>query len=472
MSQVPQITALPPAPRRSDAPEDFSAKADALAAAQPGFVSQANELATFTNQRAVSAEQAAQAAAVSKHAVEVGKAEVAANTEAVASNKATVATLAGEVAENAQQVATNTQQVATDAHAVAAALASIADGPVHSVNGKTGAVTLDAAAVGAEPALTPATEAEMGEGAEAELRSMSPKSVRKAILAAAEPLSEALTPLMPSDHQPGDVIEAVNRDEPKWIALGKSYLRATYPETAARNVDRAPMESGGVDIVLGSTSTMPSSVFGADEVRGVLVAVDPGGTRADRIVTVDRDTGAHTVQTMPRSSGGLQNSVAAFTPSGDVWVISWAGTGAIVRVYQRNASGVFSEYAYQSLVLGVQVSADSRMIAALSKDTLLYTSSVSTYQKGIALRVASPTAISVSTTDSPLDQYVSAPEIVAQTLMSVSLSPDGQYLIADNYSQDNGSRTGTRVYRRSGVSDSFEALPPLPSVPGMSWGGL
>lgn len=59
---LPAITPLPPAPARSDAPNDFSAKADAFAAALPGLVADINEAAGFIDQRAADAQQSAQAA--------------------------------------------------------------------------------------------------------------------------------------------------------------------------------------------------------------------------------------------------------------------------------------------------------------------------------------------------------------------------------------------------------------------------
>lgn len=148
MSQVPQITALPPAPRRSDAPEDFSAKADALAAAQPGFVSQANELAEFTNQRATTAGQAANTASDSATAA-AASAQAARSSETLAANSANTAVAkAAEAVESASsaqssaQVASAAAQSAgVDAQAVADGLASIAGGPVASVAGSTGVVT-------------------------------------------------------------------------------------------------------------------------------------------------------------------------------------------------------------------------------------------------------------------------------------------------------------------------------------------
>lgn len=139
---VPHINPLPTPPVRSDAPADFSAKADAFVAALPGFGADANELAAFVDQRAIDADASAQAAAASEAAVEADRAEVAANTATVAASTATVIARADEVAANTAEVSANTQQVSEDAQAVADALASIADGPVASVNGKSGVVTL------------------------------------------------------------------------------------------------------------------------------------------------------------------------------------------------------------------------------------------------------------------------------------------------------------------------------------------
>jgi hypothetical protein len=140
---APVITPLPPAPTRADAPSDFTAKADAFVAAQVGMVTEFNASAAFVDQRAIDADASAQAAAASQQAVEDDRAEVAANTATVASNTATVVARADEVAANTLQVAADADQVAADRVAVDAALASIADGPVASVAGQTGVVSLE-----------------------------------------------------------------------------------------------------------------------------------------------------------------------------------------------------------------------------------------------------------------------------------------------------------------------------------------
>ena len=141
---VPVITPLPPAPTRADAPSDFTAKADAFVAAQVGMVAEFNASAEFVDQRAIDADASATAAAASESEVEADRAEVAANAGTVAANTATVVARADEVAANTLQVAADADQVAADRVAVDAALASIADGPVTSVNGKTGVVDLTA----------------------------------------------------------------------------------------------------------------------------------------------------------------------------------------------------------------------------------------------------------------------------------------------------------------------------------------
>ncbi len=146
---VPVVRQTAPWPARRNAQANFDQMADAVAATLPLTIDDLNEAVPFVNQRALAADASAQAAAASQQAAEADRAAVAANTETVAANTATVVARADEAAANAQQVAADAQQVAVDAQAVAAAIEAIADGPVPSVNGKTGIVTLDAADVGA-----------------------------------------------------------------------------------------------------------------------------------------------------------------------------------------------------------------------------------------------------------------------------------------------------------------------------------
>lgn len=216
MSQVPQIAPLPPAPRRSDAPEDFSAKADALAAAQPGFVSQANALAAFVHQRGSSAEQAAtsasgSAAAAAASALAASNSDVSAGNSAAfsAEKAAAAAESAYSASSSAQTAQTAAQTASAAAQATADGLAAIAGGPVASVAGLSGVVTLaglSAAGVatgaqlqaeaqarqqvdqslqqainGKQPSMTTATTAEMQAGTVTGLRAMSPSLVAQAI---------------------------------------------------------------------------------------------------------------------------------------------------------------------------------------------------------------------------------------------------------------------------------------------------
>lgn len=83
---VPQITPLPPAPQRNDAPADFSTKADAHVAALPLWTTQANELAVFTDSRASLAATSADTA--SAKASEAESSATAAAESAVAAEDA------------------------------------------------------------------------------------------------------------------------------------------------------------------------------------------------------------------------------------------------------------------------------------------------------------------------------------------------------------------------------------------------
>jgi hypothetical protein len=88
---TPQITALPDAPSRADAPTAFSTKADAFVAALPGFGDEANTVAEFCNAKAVAADSSATAAALS----ETNAAASAAAAQGVANFQGTWASLVG-----------------------------------------------------------------------------------------------------------------------------------------------------------------------------------------------------------------------------------------------------------------------------------------------------------------------------------------------------------------------------------------
>lgn len=154
---APIITPIPTPPIRSDAPADFATKADAFAAALPQFVTETNTSAAFVDQRAIDADASATAAAASEAAAEAGRAEVAANAATVASHAATVEASATEVAANAvlageraAAAAASASESAANAQIAVNAAASIADGPVTSVNGQTGVVSLTPASIGVQ----------------------------------------------------------------------------------------------------------------------------------------------------------------------------------------------------------------------------------------------------------------------------------------------------------------------------------
>lgn len=153
------IDQLPPSPLPTDTKASFDSKAFALAAALGGFVTQANALAVAADADAVSAATSAgvattkageASASASSAAASAGAASTgASNASTSASNAANSASAASTSASNASSSASS---AASNAAAVASALAVISGGPVVSINGLTGVVTLTAAGVGAEPA--------------------------------------------------------------------------------------------------------------------------------------------------------------------------------------------------------------------------------------------------------------------------------------------------------------------------------
>lgn len=140
---VPTTTPLPIPPNRTSGAGVFPALADRFYAAMPQFQTDMNTLATYSGQQASLADTARIAAEQAKAAAESARSTAVTRANEVATNTNTVVARADEVAANTQQVAANTQQVAADAQAVADALASVADGPVTSVAGQTGVVTLE-----------------------------------------------------------------------------------------------------------------------------------------------------------------------------------------------------------------------------------------------------------------------------------------------------------------------------------------
>lgn len=152
---VPQISALPEPPRRTDAQADFSLKADAFLGALPRMAGESNASVVFVNARASAAEQSAASAGESESAANASKLAAAASETAAAASSSSAAQSAQEAAQ-AAGIAVAARDTAVQAADTAAStaedidqkLASIADGPVVSVLGLGGVVTLEDLAAG------------------------------------------------------------------------------------------------------------------------------------------------------------------------------------------------------------------------------------------------------------------------------------------------------------------------------------
>lgn len=147
---VPQISALPEPPRRTDAQADFSLKADAFLGALPRMAGESNASVVFVNARASAAEQSAASAGESESAANASKLAAAASETAAAASSSSAAQSAQEAAQAAGiAVAAKDTAVQAAGTAVSTAedidqkLASIAGGPVASVLGLGGVVTLE-----------------------------------------------------------------------------------------------------------------------------------------------------------------------------------------------------------------------------------------------------------------------------------------------------------------------------------------
>lgn len=168
--------------------------------AEPTFDSQFEAFLSYLKNTLVGGINAALTNVYNNAVIAVNEATAAASSANTATTQAGIATTkAGEteadaIATAADRVQTGLDRVAAagsastavaaalsasdDADAVAAGLASIAGGPVASINGQTGIVTIAATDLAAA-----ASQAEMEAGAEAALRSMSPLRVGQSIAA-------------------------------------------------------------------------------------------------------------------------------------------------------------------------------------------------------------------------------------------------------------------------------------------------
>lgn len=111
----PKIKQLPPAPVRSDAPVDFSSKADAMVGALQPFANEANILAEFVNTRAINANASATAVAGVQSAVSADRVL----SQQAASNAAGSAAAASSSASTANSRATAAQSSANASEASA-----------------------------------------------------------------------------------------------------------------------------------------------------------------------------------------------------------------------------------------------------------------------------------------------------------------------------------------------------------------
>lgn len=139
---APVITQLPTPPDMLDEPVDFVERADNLLGALPQLVTEVNASTAFVDAQAIAAESAKNSAAGSASTATT-KASEASSSASTAADHSTQTGL--------DRIATGEDRLQTgeDRIAVLNALDSIADGPVTSVNGQTGVVTLVADDVGA-----------------------------------------------------------------------------------------------------------------------------------------------------------------------------------------------------------------------------------------------------------------------------------------------------------------------------------
>lgn len=136
-----QIAPLPQPPTLAD-PENFDSRGDEFLGAIPGFQSQANTLAQNVSHNAGVAHQAAQTS-TGAAATATQQADAAMGYRNTAQNAATTASTARNEAVTARNEAVPAAASALNsAQRAEAAAAGISDGPVTSVNGKTGVVTL------------------------------------------------------------------------------------------------------------------------------------------------------------------------------------------------------------------------------------------------------------------------------------------------------------------------------------------
>lgn len=133
---VPQIAQLPDPPVRSDAPVDFSLKADVFLGALPGFGQQTNMVATYINGRALSATESATIAYNHSQAAASSASEASASAQQAGGSAAASANSAG-AAQSAASSASGSASAAAQSASSALASANLAQDAADYVEGMT-----------------------------------------------------------------------------------------------------------------------------------------------------------------------------------------------------------------------------------------------------------------------------------------------------------------------------------------------
>lgn len=172
----PDIDALPTPPDPNDR-STFNQRAYPWSVAQQTLATQLGAVAENVFDNATEAATAATTATTQAGIATSGASTATTQAGIATAAASTVSTQAGIATTQAGIATTQAGIATTKAAEAAASAASIADGPVTSVNTKTGVVTLVPADIG----LASASQVEMEAGAETALRAMSPLRVAQAI---------------------------------------------------------------------------------------------------------------------------------------------------------------------------------------------------------------------------------------------------------------------------------------------------
>lgn len=280
---VAQITQLPVAPSRQR-PAEFSNEADAFLGALPGFGNEANALAVEvsnnTNIVSVASSEATSAASTAVSAKDI---TVAAKEQVVAiDNYWQPLQLGPKSAPPTSDNQGNPLVVGSEYYdttlkaryswnGTAWAVGTNVTAGVSQVSGKSGILSIE------DTSFPQATEQELLDGQEAQLKSYSPKDLRTATIGAASELAQVLPDLLPEAIPKGVTVVSANKlPEPDWLRLGANYLRSSYPITSAA-LGKVPYNQrlGGVTSPSPFGNLNPSRVASSAE-AGVFVVPTEG----------------------------------------------------------------------------------------------------------------------------------------------------------------------------------------------------